>query len=76
MVRTNASLHHVNQKVEASEQRLDKAKDTNAKLKLKVKQLNNKDYLGQLIRSKYYYSKSGETIYSLPGDHAKDVTEK
>ncbi|QMU07032.1 FtsB family cell division protein [Levilactobacillus suantsaii] len=76
LVRTNASLHHVNQKVEASEQRLDKAKDTNAKLKLKVKQLNNKDYLGQLIRSKYYYSKSGETIYSLPGDHAKDVTEK
>ncbi|MGX6429449.1 septum formation initiator family protein [Levilactobacillus yonginensis] len=75
-VRTNASLHTVNQQVTTSEQQLTKTKATNQKLKLQIKQLNDKDYLGRLIRSKYYYTKSGETVYSLPGDHATDVTAK
>lgn len=76
LVRTNASLHHVNSQVATSEQHLKRTKAESQKLKLQVKQLNNDDYVGQLIRSKYYYSKSGETIYSLPGDHAGDVTAK
>ncbi|MCH5465561.1 FtsB family cell division protein [Levilactobacillus tujiorum] len=76
LVRTNASLHHVQQEVTTSKQKLTATKATNRKLQLQIKQLNDKDYLGRLIRSKYYYSKSGETIYSLPGDHASDVTVK
>ncbi|KRL49077.1 septum formation initiator [Levilactobacillus spicheri DSM 15429] len=76
LVRTNASLHKVDQQVVTSKQQLAKTKKTNADLKLQVKQLNDQDYLAQLIRSKYYYSKSNETIYSLPGDHANDVTAK
>ena len=76
LIRTNASLHKVNQHVATSERQLTKTKAENTQLDLKVKQLNNQDYVAQLIRSKYYYSKSGETIYSLPGDHASDVTAK
>ncbi|GEO74876.1 dihydroorotate dehydrogenase [Levilactobacillus namurensis] len=76
LVRTNASRHKVDQQVVTSQRQLAKAKHTNADLKAQVKQLNDQDYLGQLIRSKYYYSKSNETIYSLPGDHANDVTAK
>ncbi|MFD1550350.1 MULTISPECIES: FtsB family cell division protein [Levilactobacillus] len=76
LVRTNASLHHVRQEVTTSKQKLAATKATDHKLQLQIKQLNNKDYLGRLVRSKYYYSKSGETIYSLPGDHASDVTVK
>ncbi|ARN91944.1 dihydroorotate dehydrogenase [Levilactobacillus brevis] len=76
LIRTNASLHKVNQQVVTSERQLTKTKAENTQLDLKVKQLNNQDYVAQLIRSKYYYSKSGETIYSLPGDHASDVTAK
>lgn len=76
LIRTNASLHKVNQQVGTSERQLTKTKAENTQLDLKVKQLNNQDYVAQLIRSKYYYSKSGETIYSLPGDHASDVTAK
>ena len=76
LIRTNASLHKVNQQVATSERQLTKTKAENTQLDLKVKQLNNQDYVAQLIRSKYYYSKSGETIYSLPGDHARDVTAK
>lgn len=76
LIRTNASLHKVNQQVATSERQLTKTKAENTQLDLKVKQLNNQDYVAQLIRSKYYYSKSGETIYSLLGDHASDVTAK
>ena len=76
LIRTNASLHKVNQQVATSERQLTKTKAENTQLDLKVKQLKNQDYVAQLIRSKYYYSKSGETIYSLPGDHASDVTAK
>lgn len=76
LIRTNASLHKVNQQVATSERQLTKTKAENTQLDLKVKQLNNQDYVAQLIRSKYYYSKSGEIIYSLPGDHASDVTAK
>ncbi len=43
------------------------------RLKLDVKRLNNRDYLKQLVRQRYYYTKSGETIYNLPGEMAKDV---
>lgn len=68
LIRTNASLHKVNQQVATSERQLTKTKAENTQLDLKVKQLNNQDYVAQLIRSKYYYSKSGETIYSLPGE--------
>lgn len=76
LVRTNASLHHVRQEVSTSQVKLKKTKAESRELQGQIKQLNNQDYLGRLIRSKYYYSKSGETIYSLPGDHASDVTAK
>nr|WP_272901852.1 septum formation initiator family protein [Levilactobacillus brevis] len=59
LIRTNASLHKVNQQVATSERQLTKTKAENTQLDLKVKQLNNQDYVAQLIRSKYYYSKSG-----------------
>ena len=76
LIQTNVGRHKVERQVVASRERLAKTKHTNAELRAQVKQLNDKDYLGQLIRSKYYYSKTNETIYSLPGDHASDVTAK
>lgn len=54
---------------------LQNNKDNNKKLKQNVKQLYNNDYLEKLIRQKYYYSKPGETVYGLPGDVSKDVTQ-
>lgn len=54
---------------------LQNNKDNNKKLKQNVKQLYNNDYLEKLIRQKYYFSKPGETVYGLPGDVSKDVTQ-
>ncbi|MHA8110670.1 FtsB family cell division protein [Lactobacillaceae bacterium Melli_B4] len=65
----------VQRQIQTSKQTLATAKLTNEKLKLNVKQLNNTEYVQQLIRDKYYYTKSGETVYSLPNDVAKDVTQ-
>ncbi|MCI1891968.1 MAG: septum formation initiator family protein [Schleiferilactobacillus perolens] len=48
----------------------------NLKLKTNVQQLNDPNYLEKYIREKYYFSKPGEIIFSLPGDKGKDVTAK
>ena len=39
---------------------------TNKKLKAQVADLKDPDYVAKVIRYKFYYSKSGESIYTLP----------
>lgn len=74
LINTRVSLHQVNQQVATSQVKLKKAQQKNGQLETEIKQLNNKDYLQKLLRSKYDYTKSGETVYSLPNDNASDVT--
>lgn len=64
----------LNHQVRIDRVELAKARTQHKQLTWNVKQLHNKDYLEQLIRQKYDYHKPGETVYSLPGDVAKDVT--
>lgn len=54
---------------------LQTSKNDNKKLSQNVKQLHNNDYIQKIIRQKYYYTKPGETVYSLPGDVSRDVTQ-
>ena len=65
--------HTVKQQTTTAQKKLDKVKKDNASLKLRVKQLNEDEYLEKLIREKYYYSRDNETIYNLPDDKAKSV---
>ena len=74
LINTRVSLHSVNQQVATSQVKLKQAQQKNSQLETQIKQLNNKDYLQKLLRSKYDYTKSGETVYSLPNDNAADVT--
>lgn len=74
LINTRASLHQVNQQVATSQVKLKKAQQKKSQLDTQIKQLNNTDYLQKLLRSKYDYTKSGETVYSLPNDSASDVT--
>jgi cell division protein DivIC len=46
----------------------EKIQNDNKALKVKVKQMNDEQYLEKLIRSKYLYTKKGETVYNLPND--------
>lgn len=65
--------HTVKQQTTTAQKKLDKVKKDNASLKLRVKQLNDDEYLEKLIREKYYYSRDNEMIYNLPDDKAKSV---
>ncbi|BDZ29961.1 septum formation initiator family protein [Lactiplantibacillus sp. WILCCON 0030] len=74
LINTRANLSQVNHQVATSQVNLKQEQRKNAKLDSQIKQLNNQDYLQKLLRSKYDYTKSGETVYSLPTDNASDVT--
>ena len=74
LINTRSNLHQVNRQVATSQVKLKKVQRQNDQLEGQIKQLNNKDYLQKLLRSKYDYTKSGETVYSLPNDNAADVT--
>ncbi|MBS0950949.1 septum formation initiator family protein [Lactiplantibacillus plantarum] len=74
LINTRSNLHQVNRQVATSQVELKKVQQKNNQLESQIKQLNNKDYLQKLLRSKYDYTKSGETVYSLPNDNAADVT--
>ncbi|KZT83338.1 Cell division protein DivIC stabilizesFtsL against RasP cleavage [Lactiplantibacillus plantarum] len=74
LINTRSNLHQVNRQVATSQVKLKKVQQKNSQLEGQIKQLNNKDYLQKLLRSKYDYTKSGETVYSLPNDNAADVT--
>ncbi|MDV7720171.1 septum formation initiator family protein [Pediococcus ethanolidurans] len=76
IVHTHYQRAAVNQQIQTSKAQYTTAKTQNKSLGLQVKQLNNADYLQKLLREKYYYSKSGEIIYSLPADHSSDVSQK
>lgn len=71
IVHTKVTLAEVNQQAIAQKANLVKATDDRALLKDKVKQMNNKDYLQQVVRNKYLFTKKGETVYSLPADADK-----
>lgn len=75
IITTKNESSRVENKTNNTQVVLQNNKDNNKKLKQNVKQLYNNDYLEKLIRQKYYYSKPGETVYGLPGDVSKDVTQ-
>lgn len=76
IIHTKIAMGETTQQISNRKTRLTATKKTSSHLQEHVELLNNKSYLEKLIRSKYYYSKSGETIYSLPTDKASDVTAK
>ncbi|CAI2641831.1 FtsB family cell division protein [Apilactobacillus kunkeei] len=72
---TKSKISNVSEQQVQTMKELKKSKIDNQKLKQNIKQLHDKDYIQKVIREKYYYTKPGETVYSLPGDVSKDVTQ-
>lgn len=72
---TKSKVSNVSEQQVQTKKELKKSKIDNQKLKQNIKQLHDKDYIQKVIREKYYYTKPGETVYSLPGDVSKDVTQ-
>lgn len=59
------TLAKVNQNIDQQRTVLKQKQATGKKLTKQISLLHNQDYLEQLIRSKYNYSKTGETIYNF-----------
>lgn len=59
------------QETVVAKRELKRTQTKNDRLKREVERLKDADYVQKIIRSQYFYSKDGETIYILPDD-AKD----
>ena len=75
IIQNNIRMSVLKHKTADAKVELKDVKSENKELKQKVDQLKDSDYVAKYIRQKYYFSKKGETIYSLPGDKAKSVTD-
>lgn len=58
-------MNHVNNQIRTTQAQLTSEKKKQARLNQQIKNLNDSEYLQQLIRSKYNYAKKGETIYNF-----------
>lgn len=75
IIQNNIQAAVLNKKTRVAQTELKSAQRQNRKLDQQVAELKDSDYLAKIIRKKYFFSKDGETIYSLPSDKSKTVTE-
>lgn len=59
------TLTKVNANIQQTQSELASQKEQGRELNQQIKQLHDPDYVQQVIRSKYDYSKKGETVYNL-----------
>lgn len=59
------TLTNVNTNIQQTQTELASQKEKGRELNQQIKQLHDPDYVQQVIRSKYDYSKKGETVYNL-----------
>lgn len=75
IIQNNIQAAILNKKAHVAQTELKSSRQQNQKLDQQVAELRDSDYLAKIIRKKYFFSKDGETIYSLPSDKSKTVTE-
>lgn len=74
IVKNYTQARKINTQTRTAQKELTGQKSQNADLKLQVKQLKDPEYLQKYIRERYFYSKKHETIFNLPEDRSKSVT--
>ncbi|KRK88139.1 FtsB family cell division protein [Lentilactobacillus sunkii] len=75
IVRAKVNYADVHVRIAREQKNLQQQKADNKQLKAQVAQLNDKSYVQQIIRDRYYYTKPGETVYSFPNKAPKDVND-
>lgn len=69
-------IHNLNDEIAIAQDEKKQTTKINEDLKVEVGLLQNNEYLAKLARSRYYLSKDGEIIFSLPEDNqSKAATE-
>jgi cell division protein DivIC len=62
------NLSQANRQLTRVSEQLQQQKDTHADLEQQQERLQDSDYIQQLLREKYGYTRPGETLYNLPQD--------
>lgn len=75
IVRAKVNYADVHVQIAREQKNLKRQKVHNKQLRAQVTQLNDKSYVEQIIRDRYYYTKPGETVYSFPNKAPKDVND-
>lgn len=76
IIHAKANLAQTQVQVAKQKSKIKQKTTKQKQLNTKVKQLNDPDYCEKIIRNRYYYTKSGETVYTFPSDVSKDVNDK
>lgn len=66
LIMVHVQTGRINSQIQTNKTELNQVNKTNKKLKAQVADLKDPDYVAKVIRYKFYYSKSGESIYTLP----------
>lgn len=65
IIQSKRTLADINGNIRQAQSRLATQKEKNQDLKHEIKMLHDPEYVQQVVRSKYNYSKKGETVYNL-----------
>lgn len=65
LISSRHNLHDIQAQTVKQQTQLKKDKAKNKSLNAQVKLLNDDTYLQKVIRQKYFYAKSGETVYNF-----------
>lgn len=69
-------IRQMDNEIAAAKKEKKAVEDKNTKFNYEVKLLQEDEYIAKLARSKYYLSKDGEIIFSLPEDNQTKMAEK
>lgn len=69
-------IQTMGEKISQAKETNQTLEEENQELKVQVGLLQDEEYIAKLARSRYYLSKDGEIIFSLPEDNQSKVAEK
>lgn len=69
-------IRGMEQQIAQAEEEQMAVKEKNASLKQQVELLEDKEYVAKLARSRYYLSKEGEVVFSLPEDNQSKAAQE
>lgn len=68
LIKTWIQTHEYKAKFEEAKHQNQQAVEANRQIQAQYQQVNNPEYLEEVARRDYYYSKDGEIIFILPED--------
>lgn len=75
IIKNVTDIQSMDEKIAIAKEEQKSVQEKNKELKTEIGLLQDKDYVAKLARSRYYLSKDGEIIFSLPEDNQSKAAE-